>query len=103
MYICGTDEILPGKGGTTSMIRALKGNHYMNSKKRVDIMLEIAMIILAMLMAIPIYYLVVTTFKTPAEAVASPLGLPNKINFDLYIDAWKAMNYPSAFKKIILL
>ncbi|MBF9014556.1 carbohydrate ABC transporter permease [Oceanispirochaeta sp. M2] len=60
--------------------------------------LEFFMIGLAAVMAIPVYYLLVTTFKTPAEAIAHPLGLPDRISFDIYIKAWKAMEYPKAFR-----
>ena len=35
--------------------------------------LELAMILLAAIWFIPIYYLIVTTFKSPQEATASPL------------------------------
>mgnify|MGYP000784838019 CR=1 FL=1 len=38
--------------------------------------LELAMILLAAIWFIPIYYLIVTTFKSPQEATASPLGIP---------------------------
>lgn len=51
---------------------------------------------LAIITILPIYYMVVTTFKTPAEATTSPLGLPKHITFENYIKAIKAMNYPRA-------
>jgi len=50
-------------------------------------------IIAGMIMLTPIYYLVVTTFKTPEEATKSPLGLPSNPTFDNYIKALDAMNY----------
>lgn len=37
------------------------------------------LIIVTVVMLMPIYYLLVTTFKTPAEASASPLGLPKTL------------------------
>lgn len=48
-------------------------------------------------MMIPIYYLLVTTFKTAKEAAASPLALPKHWSLDVYIDAWNKMNYPHIF------
>ncbi|OPA72910.1 sugar ABC transporter permease [Paenibacillus selenitireducens] len=54
---------------------------------------EIIMLLLAAIFMIPIYYLIITTFKTPADAVAHPMGLPVNITFDNYIRAFKAMNY----------
>jgi len=70
----------------------------LTGKKRADLLLEILMILLAAIMAIPVYYLIVTTFKTPAEAIADPLGLPSRLGFEIYIKAWKAMEYPKAFR-----
>jgi raffinose/stachyose/melibiose transport system permease protein len=68
------------------------------SQKKSDLILEIFMIALAAVMAIPIYYLFITTFKTPAEAISSPMGFPDRVSFDIYIKAWQAMEYPKAFR-----
>jgi raffinose/stachyose/melibiose transport system permease protein len=54
---------------------------------------EILLIVIAAIFLIPIYYLIITTFKTPADAVSSPMGLPINITFDNYVRAFKAMNY----------
>ncbi|WP_314591853.1 carbohydrate ABC transporter permease [Paenibacillus terrigena] len=54
---------------------------------------EIILLVLAAIFMIPIYYLIVTTFKTPADAVSDPMGLPVNITFVNYIRAFKAMNY----------
>jgi raffinose/stachyose/melibiose transport system permease protein len=70
------------------------GENIMN--KRSLILLEVVLIILAVIMLIPIYYLLVTTFKTPAEAALSPMGLPKVFMLDNYIKAFTAMNYPRA-------
>lgn len=59
--------------------------------------------LLGMGMLLPIYYLVVTTFKTPAEAAASPLGLPKQLTFANYANAFNAMNYPRALLNNILI
>lgn len=50
-----------------------------------------------LIMIIPVYYLLVTTFKTPAEAVKSPLGFPADFTFGNYTKAIEAMNYGQAF------
>lgn len=52
---------------------------------------------------LPIYYLIVTTFKTPAEAAANPLGLPTSLNFSNYINALEAMNYLQALKNNLII
>ena len=62
----------------------------MNTRKferRGLIITETLMVLLAVLWAVPIYYLIVTTLKSPAEATASPLALPSAINLQNYIDA----------------
>lgn len=68
-----------------------------------DVILEIFMIIFCAIMFIPIYYLFVTTFKTPADATLHPLGLPKEFVFDNYVKAWKLMNYPNVLKNNIII
>ncbi|WP_018759902.1 carbohydrate ABC transporter permease [Paenibacillus terrigena] len=65
----------------------------MNRYSKKTAVTEIMMLVLAAIFMIPIYYLIITTFKTPADAVAHPMGLPVNITFDNYIRAFKAMNY----------
>jgi raffinose/stachyose/melibiose transport system permease protein len=55
------------------------------------------MLLLVAIWFLPIYYLLVTTIKTPQEAVLSPLGLPSRIMIENYIYAWTQMEYPRAF------
>lgn len=57
----------------------------------------------SLIMLLPIYYLLVTTFKSPAEAVASPLGLPTHITFDNYVKAIEVMNYGQALKNNLVI
>lgn len=72
-------------------------------KKIVDIVLNIVYALVGAIMLIPIYYLVVTTFKNPAEAAASPLGLPQHFTFANYRNALEAMNYGRALLNNILI
>ncbi|MFD0618571.1 carbohydrate ABC transporter permease [Paenibacillus sp. GCM10027629] len=65
----------------------------MNRYSKKTAVTEIMMLVLAAIFMIPIYYLIITTFKTPADAVSDPMGLPVNITFDNYIRAFKAMNY----------
>lgn len=69
----------------------------LNHNKRSLVITEILMILCAVIWFIPIYYLIVTTFKTPKDATNSPLGLPSKVIFDNYVYAWGKMEYPRAF------
>ncbi|MDD2970739.1 MAG: carbohydrate ABC transporter permease [Lachnospiraceae bacterium] len=64
---------------------------------------EIIMILLAMVWFIPIYYLIVTTFKNPQEATLGPLSLPKVWVFQNYIEAWKNMQFPRAFGNTFLI
>lgn len=56
-----------------------------------------------LIMMIPIYYLLVTTFKTPAEAAASPLGFPVHFTFENYQKAIAAMGYANALKNNLVI
>ena len=69
----------------------------MKKKKRKDIVVEIILWIVAIILFIPIYYLVVSTFKTADEAATNPFALPKTLDFSNYIVAWEKMNYPRAF------
>lgn len=57
---------------------------------------ELGLILLALIWFIPVYYLLVTTFKTPQDATAHPLGLPETWVFENYVTAWNNMQYPRA-------
>ena len=65
-------------------------------EKRGLVITEIFMILLAAVWFIPIYYLIVTTFKNPQEATQYPLGLPKVWVFQNYVDAFVNMQYPRA-------
>jgi len=47
--------------------------------------LSVVMIAIACVVALPLYYIVVNTFKTQGEMVASPIGLPPSFSFDNYV------------------
>jgi raffinose/stachyose/melibiose transport system permease protein len=65
--------------------------------KRSLLITETLMILLSAIWFIPVYYLIVTTLKTPQEASQSPLGLPSKWLFSNYVTAWQDMQFPRAF------
>lgn len=69
----------------------------MTREKRNLTITEFIMIALGVIWFIPIYYLIVTTLKSPQEATQSPLGLPHTIQLQNYINAWNDMQYPRAF------
>lgn len=74
-----------------------------NNKMVKKVIYGIFLAIVSVIMLLPIYYLLVTTFKTPAEAVASPLGFPVHFTFGNYLKAIKAMNYGQALKNNLVI
>lgn len=63
----------------------------------------VGLVLISFVMFLPIYYLLVTTFKSPEEAAASPLGLPASLDFSNYMKALDAMNYLQAMKNNIII
>ncbi|TYP71068.1 carbohydrate ABC transporter permease [Paenibacillus methanolicus] len=62
--------------------------------RRYPWILEAILILLAAVVFVPVYYLIVTTFKSPEEAALHPLSLPAGLDFGNYAAAWEAMVYP---------
>ena len=75
----------------------------MNVMKRKSLATEIVMVLIALLWFVPIYYLIVTTFKTQQDATLNPLGLPQVWEFGNYIKAWIKMEYPRAFFNTLII
>ena len=61
------------------------------------------MIAVAVIWFIPIYYLIVTTLKTPQEATNHPLALPSSLGVENYVNAWKNMQFPRAFANTLII
>lgn len=74
----------------------MNAKHITKSKRNL-IITEIMMVIIAIIWFIPIYYLIVTTLKNPAEATNSPLALPKTLQLSNYVSAWVNMQFPRAF------
>ncbi len=75
-----------------------------NYRKRAAAMLRnLVYGLVGAVMLLPIYYLVVTTFKTPAEAAASPLGLPAHFTLENYKNALAAMEYGRALRNNLII
>lgn len=58
---------------------------------------------LAVVVLVPIYYLIVTTFKSSAEATAAPMALPATFSLDGYINAFIKMQYPRALMNTVII
>jgi raffinose/stachyose/melibiose transport system permease protein len=52
---------------------------------------SIVMIAIALVCAVPLWYIVINTFKTIADMNVNPLGLPKDWTFDNYINAFKTV------------
>jgi len=65
----------------------------MKKYKLPTFLLEVCMFFVCAVFVIPIYYLVVSTFKTQAQIIASPLGLPTSLNLDNYVKALGTMHF----------
>lgn len=63
----------------------------------------IGLTVLAVVVLVPIYYLIVTTFKTPDEAAAAPMALPSSWDLSVYANAFTKMEYPRAFTNTLLI
>ena len=68
-----------------------------------DILKHLFLLILALIVLTPIYYLIVTTFKSGAEAALHPMSLPSSFDFSRYVQAFQDMQYPRAFKNTLLI
>lgn len=67
------------------------------------ILYRLGLVAISAIVFLPIYYLIITTFKTPSEAAASPLGLPKSLTFANYAKALEAMNYTQALKNNLII
>lgn len=72
-------------------------------QKKREYLFEAVFIIITLIAMIPIYYLLITTFKSPEDATLHPLALPEIWHFEGYVKAWENMNYPNAFKNTFLI
>lgn len=64
---------------------------------------EILLILVAIVFMIPMYYLVVCTFKNQQQILESPLGLPGNLSLDNYVRALDTMNYWKNFGNSLLI
>ena len=58
---------------------------------------------LAALFLVPVYYLIVSTFKDAEAVTLHPFALPTSLDFSKYVTAWTKMNYPRAFLNTFLI
>ncbi|MFJ6376102.1 carbohydrate ABC transporter permease [Pseudarthrobacter oxydans] len=62
-----------------------------------QILLSVTMIVAAAIMALPFYYIVISTLKTQNEVAFNPLGLPSELYLDNYIATFTTMPVLQSF------
>ncbi len=72
-----------------------------NVKK--NVLWSLFCLVLVCIWMIPVYYMVISTFKTGAEVAASPLGLPSSFSFAGYVKAFHDMEFPRALKNTLFI
>ena len=60
--------------------------------------------IVGLLMVLPFYWMIVTSLKTPLEAVQfPPTWIPHHFRFRNYIDAWQSVPFPRYFLNTVII
>lgn len=68
-----------------------KGMTFTARKRIGSAVTSVVMIAISLVCAVPLWYIVINTFKTIADMNVNPLGLPNDWTFDNYINAFKTV------------
>lgn len=68
-----------------------KGMTFTARKRIGSVVTSIVMIAISLVCAVPLWYIVINTFKTIADMNVNPLGLPNDWTFDNYVNAFKTV------------
>lgn len=72
-------------------------------KKKSNILMFAAILLMFILFVIPFYLVVLNTFKTSQEFVLNPFSLPKTLTFDNYKEALKKMNFFVSFKNTTII
>ena len=75
----------------------------MKAGKRKLFILEIFAVIVSICYIVPLFFVVLNSFKTKGEILSDFFSLfPSGVPWENYATAWVKMNYPLAFKNTIL-
>jgi len=66
-------------------------------EKTVNILIFVLTLFLAFLSFFPVYFSVISAFKTNGEIMRNAMALPSKLRFDNFIYLWKETNIPASF------
>lgn len=77
--------------------------NYHRRKQIGAILLYLLTIVIMIIIAFPMYWLITTSFKYPADAAANPpIIIPTRFTLDNYVNAFKTAGVPRAFANSIL-
>lgn len=76
----------PVKGRRTGKGVTLSQRKHVNS-----VITSIVMIVIALVFAVPLWYIIINTFKTIPDMSSNPLGLPKEWTFHNYVNAFKTV------------
>lgn len=79
---------VPVMSATTKHPTKAKGMNFTTRKRISSAITSIVMIAIALICAIPLWYIVINTFKTIPDMSSNPLGLPKQWTFDNYTHAF---------------
>lgn len=65
--------------------------------KRNLLLLELAVLIVALAFLYPFFLVIVNSFKSYTEVVTNVIGWPKALDFDNYAQVWKLIHYPRLF------
>ena len=68
-----------------------EGMNFTTRKRIGSAVTSVVMIVIALICAVPLWYIVINTFKTIPDMAANPLGLPKDWTLDNYINAFKTV------------
>ncbi|MFD0440265.1 carbohydrate ABC transporter permease [Streptomyces chartreusis] len=69
---------------------------------RRSVLRSIVMIALTAVVAIPLYYIVISTFKTSIDMARSPLGLPGSWTFHNYVNVFRTSSVVRSFTNTLI-
>jgi raffinose/stachyose/melibiose transport system permease protein len=73
------------------------------SKTMGNLILQLAVILLALLFLVPFYFVAVNSVKDYGAILTNSASLPQKITFDNFTKAWEIMHFPRAFANTLFI
>jgi len=78
-----------GQGGSAGDTAVTVGSHAV-------------LIVWSLLVVVPLLWVVMSSFKTSSEIFASPFGLPSRLRFDNYVNAWTTAGIGNFFLNSVI-